>query len=74
MQKSGIKRVFVTLVCLVIFGSMLLLSAATGGFLAHASPSSPSSPGGSPTQPPGYSPGYSFSGALSHEIQAWYQQ
>ena len=69
MQKSGIKRVFVTLVCLVIFGSMLLLSAASGGFLANASPSSP---GGSPTQPPGYSsPGYSFSGAFSHEIQAW---
>ena len=71
MQKSGIKRVFVTLVCLLIFGSMLLLSAATGGFLANASPSSPSSPGGSPTQPPGYS-GYSLSGAFSHEIQVWY--
>ena len=71
MHKSGIKRVFVTLVCLVIFGSMLLLSAAFGGFLTHASPSSP---GGSPTQPPGYSSGYSLSGAFSHEIQAWYQQ
>ena len=70
MQKSGIKRVFVTFVCLVIFGSMLLLSAASGGFLTHASPSSP---GGSPTQPPGYS-GYSLNGSFSHEIQAWWLQ
>ena len=70
MHKSGIKRVFVTLVCILIFGSMLLLSAASGGFLAHASPSSPSSPGGSPTQPPGYS----LSGAFSHKIQVSYQQ
>ncbi|WP_201365694.1 hypothetical protein [Dictyobacter formicarum] len=63
MRKSDIKRVFTTLSCILILGSMLFLAACGGS-------STPSSPGGSPHQKPG---GYYLIGAFSHDIQAWWQ-
>lgn len=62
MRKSGRKRIFATLSCILIFGSMLVFLAACGGS------STPASPGGGQKQ----QPGYYLIGAFHHEIQIWW--
>ncbi len=66
MQKSGIKRIFVTLSCILVLGCMLLLLAACSG--GSSTPSSSPGGGGGQHQLPGY-----YIGVFSHEIQAWWQ-
>ncbi len=62
MRNSGIKRILVTLSCLLIFGGMLLFLAACGGGSTPGSPGPQSTP-----------PGYNLIGVFSHEIQTWWQ-
>ena len=59
MRKSGIKRIVVTLSCMLIFGSMLLFLAACSGYSTPASPGDPGTPQSAP-------PGYYLIGAFSH--------
>jgi hypothetical protein len=55
MRKSGIKHVFATLFCILIFGSMLLILAACGGSSTPGStPVSPSGGSSTPVSPGGY--------------------
>lgn len=68
MRKSSRKRVFATLFCILMLGSMLVFFAACGGSSTPASPSTPSTP----STPGGQKPGYYLLGTFRHEIQIWW--